>query len=162
MLARHRKHEPGEHGPAASRQAGSSVGGNIHMKKAPDRRAPRITPAEQGPHKERSGARVAGHDQQSRGEQMPGAGNAPRTSVSERIKHIMPAHLAKLTAAVCRSSLPRPRCLPSLIIRWTGHVPGFNDLDTCCRTEYGRCISHTRIRRCPRTAITVNHIRMRC
>ena len=125
MLARHRKHEPGEPGPAASRQAGSSVGGNIHMKKAPGTRAPRITPAEQGPHKERSRARVAGHDQQSRGEQMPGAGNAPRTSVSERIKHIMPAHLAKLTAAVCRSSLPRPRCLPSLIIRWTGHVPGF-------------------------------------
>ena len=62
MLARHRKPEPGEHGPAASMQAGSSVGRNMDMNKAPGRRAPRNIPPEQGPHTERSGARVAGHD----------------------------------------------------------------------------------------------------
>ena len=44
MLSRQRKLQAGEHGPAASVQAGSSVGGNVHMQKAPGTPAPRTTP----------------------------------------------------------------------------------------------------------------------
>ena len=49
MLSRQRKLQAGEHGPAASVQAGSSVGGNVHMQKAPGTPAPRSTPPRLSP-----------------------------------------------------------------------------------------------------------------
>ena len=117
MIARHRKLQSGEHGPAASVQAGSRVGGNIDMKKAPGTRAPRSTP----PPKRKPG--ISPRLAEPRGADAGGGQRTSDLGVGTN-KHFMPVQLAKPKAAVCRSSLLPSRGLPPLLIRWRVHVSG--------------------------------------